>query len=981
MSYFKFLIFLLLALGVSAFRRQSAAVKGRVLCGRVPQAGVLVKLFDEDDGPDPDDLLDTARTDENGAFSVAGDTIELTNIDPEVRIYHSCNNYINPCPREWVLKVPDKYISSGGTPKVVMDMGSMNLEVTGRLFCGDRPAEQVRVKLVDDDFGPDPDDDLDSGYTDAEGYFDLSGDTTELTTIDPHLKIYHDCNDGLIPCQRRWKFELPNSYITSGRRPTKTLDIGTWNLETKMPEESHDWDFGTNNANFAFDVLVISDSTVPMTSKLDYGVGLTVDSQYINIPNNTNTTIPGSANYIGVFADPIFVYSKSHSEVVLRTPLVQLNMMNITDNFVNMTVSLNSYNTSIYGSITFSYRFRCASTDTYGVNCTRCIPLNSSNGVCYNCNDTTGLPECCDGYDPPYCIIAGSTTTNSYWESTTTTNDKKLKNIFFWVMIGLGIIVIILLILLIICCIMARIYKNQVSDMENKEQRRAARQQSSYHVQSQIVESPKQSRPPPPQNYESRSPHMSQNYESRNSLPPPQNYEVRNPPSTTFPRTAPHHPRNVVRQRYPSGSSDEWNYVTGREDDQQRQVAQQQRYQSQGTFANSANGLVQQGYQQQSPYGQNSQNQGSSPGGQPGLLSNPVRDTQSRSLFNGSYPANFYFKIDSYQNSRWQISPDGSYCNPPSSCSFAFTLVIASIDGSVVYNSTNFYSVGANTGQLVPGDWTSPQVFGLATKPISVDIFVHSLTFSDGYANGSKYIFNAPVSHVDTFVLNLLRIQPTLAAGSPSPMPMNLVGQRLSTSLQISYYVQCNNGYLGEYCDLNQCINGTDNTVICVSTVTGDHRLCNYDFSKTQVQNCTFCDFRYGNNSCANIYYANASVGVAHAYKVWTIVLACLFLLALLIILLLVCLKICGDRRNRQAQQFPQNRQPSAYSGGYRPNAGSGNVPLLGNGEKEWERPAIIRRPHQATIPEEASTQNSESFQETRPYVPHSQQQRREAQV
>lgn len=45
----------------------------------------------------------------------------------------------------------------------------------GRLLCGDQPAGQVRVKLMDDDFGPDPDDQLDSKYTDADGNFDLSG--------------------------------------------------------------------------------------------------------------------------------------------------------------------------------------------------------------------------------------------------------------------------------------------------------------------------------------------------------------------------------------------------------------------------------------------------------------------------------------------------------------------------------------------------------------------------------------------------------------------------------------------------------------------------------------------------------------------------------------------------------------------------------------------------------------------------------------
>ena len=46
--------------------------------------------------------------------------------------------------------------------------------------------------------GPDPDDLLQEGYTTATGEFVLAGDTTEGTRIDPHLKIYHDCNDGII---------------------------------------------------------------------------------------------------------------------------------------------------------------------------------------------------------------------------------------------------------------------------------------------------------------------------------------------------------------------------------------------------------------------------------------------------------------------------------------------------------------------------------------------------------------------------------------------------------------------------------------------------------------------------------------------------------------------------------------------------------------------------------------------------------------
>jgi hypothetical protein len=43
----------------------------------------------------------------------------------------------------------------------------------------------------------DPDDELDSGYTDANGQFQLAGDEREMTNIDPQLKIYHSCNKGL----------------------------------------------------------------------------------------------------------------------------------------------------------------------------------------------------------------------------------------------------------------------------------------------------------------------------------------------------------------------------------------------------------------------------------------------------------------------------------------------------------------------------------------------------------------------------------------------------------------------------------------------------------------------------------------------------------------------------------------------------------------------------------------------------------------
>lgn len=53
----------------------------------------------------------------------------------------------------------------------------------------------MRVKLWEEDSGPDPDDLLDQGYTDGQGMFNLKGGTAELTDIDPVFKVYHDCDD------------------------------------------------------------------------------------------------------------------------------------------------------------------------------------------------------------------------------------------------------------------------------------------------------------------------------------------------------------------------------------------------------------------------------------------------------------------------------------------------------------------------------------------------------------------------------------------------------------------------------------------------------------------------------------------------------------------------------------------------------------------------------------------------------------------
>ncbi|KAI1732057.1 transthyretin-like family domain-containing protein [Ditylenchus destructor] len=117
--------------GALSMRQQAVGARGRLRCGNTPAANVRIKLVDKDTGIDPDDELDATYTDSNGIFEVKGDTRELTNIDPQLKIYHDCNKGINPCPIKWVINIPDKYISSGTKPKKLFYLGDVNLEVEG----------------------------------------------------------------------------------------------------------------------------------------------------------------------------------------------------------------------------------------------------------------------------------------------------------------------------------------------------------------------------------------------------------------------------------------------------------------------------------------------------------------------------------------------------------------------------------------------------------------------------------------------------------------------------------------------------------------------------------------------------------------------------------------------------------------------------------------------------------------------------------
>ena len=130
-----------------------------------------------------------------------------------------------------------------GTATALLGIGlgrTQSAGVKGQLVCDGKPATNVKVKLYDDDRGIDTDDLMAEGKTDGSGHFDLQGHTHEFTTIDPKINIYHDCNDGLTPCQRKLSIMVPDKYVASGEHPERYFNAGIIELAGIFKGEERD---------------------------------------------------------------------------------------------------------------------------------------------------------------------------------------------------------------------------------------------------------------------------------------------------------------------------------------------------------------------------------------------------------------------------------------------------------------------------------------------------------------------------------------------------------------------------------------------------------------------------------------------------------------------------------------------------------------------------------------------------------------------
>uniref|UniRef100_A0A915PDT7 Transthyretin/hydroxyisourate hydrolase domain-containing protein n=1 Tax=Setaria digitata TaxID=48799 RepID=A0A915PDT7_9BILA len=137
----------------------------------------------------------------------------------------------------FLFNLPSIFGALGGLVGRTQSVG-----VEGILTCNGRPLGDVLVKLYDDDRGLDMDEFMAKTKTDRNGHFRISGSISEITSIDPKLNIYHDCNDGwiVIPCQRKISIMIPDNYITDGKTPKRFYDAGKIELSGKFKGETRD---------------------------------------------------------------------------------------------------------------------------------------------------------------------------------------------------------------------------------------------------------------------------------------------------------------------------------------------------------------------------------------------------------------------------------------------------------------------------------------------------------------------------------------------------------------------------------------------------------------------------------------------------------------------------------------------------------------------------------------------------------------------
>uniref|UniRef100_A0AC35F9E1 Transthyretin-like family protein n=1 Tax=Panagrolaimus sp. PS1159 TaxID=55785 RepID=A0AC35F9E1_9BILA len=115
--------------------------------------------------------------------------------------------------------------------------GVQSVGVHGSINCDGEVAANIRLELWDKD-RLDPDDLMANTTTGKTGNFYIKGKESEVTTIDPELRIFHKCGVETAKCYKQTIIEIPDEFITDGAEPKNFYDAGNINLRILPNTES-----------------------------------------------------------------------------------------------------------------------------------------------------------------------------------------------------------------------------------------------------------------------------------------------------------------------------------------------------------------------------------------------------------------------------------------------------------------------------------------------------------------------------------------------------------------------------------------------------------------------------------------------------------------------------------------------------------------------------------------------------------------------
>nr|CDP92115.1 BMA-TTR-38 [Brugia malayi] len=119
---------------------------------------------------------------------------------------------------------------------IVISFRQQSVGVRGRLLCGNQSLPNTQIKLWNQNkIGTD--DQLAATKTKADGSYELKGGVGSIFGMDVVLKIYHDCDDGIKPCQRKVVLRIPDQYVTRSSDVKQWFNGGELNMEFKFPDE------------------------------------------------------------------------------------------------------------------------------------------------------------------------------------------------------------------------------------------------------------------------------------------------------------------------------------------------------------------------------------------------------------------------------------------------------------------------------------------------------------------------------------------------------------------------------------------------------------------------------------------------------------------------------------------------------------------------------------------------------------------------